>query len=90
MKVPPIREERDLAEALVHQRREQAALLALLSGKLDSEAEAWARLQKIMLTSPWAGGRSSEDIENSWREWESQGKQVRLRGDTAGRGSPNS
>ncbi|XP_070444109.1 EF-hand calcium-binding domain-containing protein 8 isoform X1 [Equus przewalskii] len=70
-----LREERDLAEALVHQRREQAALLALLSGKLDSEAEAWARLQKIMLTSPWAGGRSSEDIENSWREWESQGKQ---------------
>nr|XP_044604426.1 EF-hand calcium-binding domain-containing protein 8 isoform X2 [Equus asinus] len=70
-----LREEWDLAEALVHQRREQAALLALLSGKLDSEAEAWARLQKIMLTSPWAGGRSSEDIENSWREWESQGKQ---------------
>ncbi|XP_077625503.1 EF-hand calcium-binding domain-containing protein 8 [Crocuta crocuta] len=68
-------EERALAEALVYQRREQAALLALLKGKADTEAEAWANLQKITQTSPWAGERSLEDIESSWRKWESKGKQ---------------
>ncbi|XP_020933739.1 EF-hand calcium-binding domain-containing protein 8 isoform X7 [Sus scrofa] len=77
---PQLQEERDLAEVLVYQQREQVALMALLNGKADTEAEAWARLQKITLTSPWAGERSPEDIENSWYKWESKGKQVRLRG----------
>uniref|UniRef100_A0A8D1I889 WD repeat-containing protein on Y chromosome n=1 Tax=Sus scrofa TaxID=9823 RepID=A0A8D1I889_PIG len=73
---PQLQEERDLAEVLVYQQREQVALMALLNGKADTEAEAWARLQKITLTSPWAGERSPEDIENSWYKWESKGKQV--------------
>lgn len=64
----------------MYQQREQVALMALLNGKADTEAEAWARLQKITLTSPWAGERSPEDIENSWYKWESKDKQVRLRG----------
>ncbi|KAJ8794307.1 hypothetical protein J1605_003264 [Eschrichtius robustus] len=71
-----LQEERDLAEALVYQRREQVALMALLYGKADTEPEAWARLQKITLTSPWAGERSPEDIEDSWYKWESKDKQV--------------
>ncbi|XP_036274689.1 EF-hand calcium-binding domain-containing protein 8 [Pipistrellus kuhlii] len=69
-------EERDLAEALDYQRREEVALLALLNGKADTEAEAWANLQKITLASPWAGERSLEDIENTWHKWESKDKQV--------------
>lgn len=67
-----------MAEALEYQRREEVALLALLNGKADTEAEAWANLQKISLTSPWAGERSLEDIENTWHKWESKDKQVRL------------
>ncbi|XP_027477248.2 EF-hand calcium-binding domain-containing protein 8 isoform X3 [Zalophus californianus] len=73
---PELREQRALAEALVYQRREQVALMALLNGKADVEAEAWAKLQKITQTSPWAGERSPEDIECSWCKWESKGKQM--------------
>ncbi|XP_048078063.1 EF-hand calcium-binding domain-containing protein 8 [Ursus arctos] len=73
---PELQEERALAEALVYQRREQVALMALLNGKADAEAQAWAKLQKITQTSPWAGERSPEDIEHSWHKWESKGKQV--------------
>ncbi|KAK1337388.1 hypothetical protein QTO34_002014 [Cnephaeus nilssonii] len=73
---PGLQEERDFAEALVYQRREEVALLALLNGNADTEAEAWANLQKITLTSPWAGERSLEDIENTWHKWESKDKQV--------------
>ncbi|XP_012583561.1 PREDICTED: EF-hand calcium-binding domain-containing protein 8 [Condylura cristata] len=72
---PELPEEREFAEALVYQRQEQAALLALLNGKEDKEAEAWAKLRMISSKSPWPGERSPEDIENSWREWESKGKQ---------------
>ncbi|XP_057560043.1 EF-hand calcium-binding domain-containing protein 8 [Hippopotamus amphibius kiboko] len=71
-----LQEERDLAEALAYQQQEQVALMALLYGKADTEAEAWARLRKITLTSPWAGERFPEDIEDSWYKWESKGKQV--------------
>ncbi|XP_053056051.1 EF-hand calcium-binding domain-containing protein 8 isoform X5 [Acinonyx jubatus] len=70
-----LQEERALAEALVYQRQEEAALVALLNGKPDTEAEAWANLQKITQTSPWAGERSQEDVESSWCKWESKGKQ---------------
>ncbi|XP_027974423.1 EF-hand calcium-binding domain-containing protein 8 isoform X2 [Eumetopias jubatus] len=73
---PELREQQALAEALVYQRREQVALMALLNGKADAEAEAWAKLQKITQTSPWAGERSPEDIECSWCKWESKGKQM--------------
>ncbi|XP_025731632.1 EF-hand calcium-binding domain-containing protein 8 isoform X4 [Callorhinus ursinus] len=73
---PELREQRALAEALVYQRREQVVLMALLNGKADAEAEAWAKLQKITQTSPWAGERSPEDIECSWCKWESKGKQM--------------
>lgn len=73
----------------MYQRREQAALLALLKGKADTEAEAWANLQKITQTSPWAGERSPEDIESSWLKWESKGKQVRLGGGPRGREGPS-
>lgn len=62
----------------MYQRREEVALLAFLNGTADTEAEAWANLQKITLTSPWAGERSLEDIENTWHKWESKDKQVRL------------
>ncbi|KAI4562604.1 hypothetical protein MJT46_011566 [Ovis ammon polii x Ovis aries] len=70
-----LQEERDLAEALMYQRREQVVLLDLLNGKADTEAKAWARLQKITPTSPWTGKRSPEDIEDTWCKWESKGKQ---------------
>nr|XP_060471458.1 EF-hand calcium-binding domain-containing protein 8 isoform X3 [Panthera onca] len=70
-----LQEERALAEALVYQRQEEVALVALLNGKPDTEAEAWANLQKITQTSPWAGQRSQEDVESSWCKWESKGKQ---------------
>ncbi|XP_077728842.1 EF-hand calcium-binding domain-containing protein 8 isoform X10 [Canis aureus] len=73
---PELQEERALAEALVYQRREQVALMALLNGKADAEAEAWGKLQRITQTSPWAGEHYSEDVEHSWLEWESKGKQV--------------
>lgn len=72
----------------MYQRREQVVLMALLNGKADAEAEAWAKLQKITQTSPWAGERSPEDIEHSWCKWESKGKQVRLRGGPRGREGP--
>lgn len=62
----------------MYQRREQVALMALLKGKENTEAEAWAKLQKISLMSPWAGERAPEEIENSWCKWESNGKQVKL------------
>ncbi|KAM7125611.1 EF-hand calcium-binding domain-containing protein 8 [Molossus nigricans] len=71
-----LQEERDFAEALVYQRREQVALMALLNGNADTEADDWAKLQKITLMSPWAGERSPEDIENTWHKWESKDKQV--------------
>ncbi|XP_010341000.1 EF-hand calcium-binding domain-containing protein 8 isoform X2 [Saimiri boliviensis] len=71
-----LREQRDLAEALIYQRREQAALMDLLHGKADKEADAWAKLQKMALVSPWAGERPLEDIEDSWSKWESRDKQV--------------
>ncbi|EPY85035.1 WD repeat-containing protein on Y chromosome [Camelus ferus] len=71
-----LQEKQDLAEALTYQRREQVALMALLNGKADTEAEAWVRLRKITLMSPWAGERSPEDTENSWHKWESKGKQA--------------
>uniref|UniRef100_A0A8C6AE10 WD repeat-containing protein on Y chromosome n=1 Tax=Marmota marmota marmota TaxID=9994 RepID=A0A8C6AE10_MARMA len=67
---------RDLAEALVYQRREQEALMLLLSGRADTEAEAWAKLHRMAPMSPWAGEHSLQDIEASWSEWESKGKQV--------------
>nr|XP_014334863.1 PREDICTED: EF-hand calcium-binding domain-containing protein 8 [Bos mutus] len=70
-----LQEERDLAEALMYQRREQVVLLDLLNGKADTEAKAWARLQKITPMSPWTGKRSPEDIEDTWCKWESKGKQ---------------
>ncbi|XP_013962702.1 EF-hand calcium-binding domain-containing protein 8 isoform X9 [Canis lupus baileyi] len=73
---PELQEERALAEALVYQRREQVALMALLNGKADAEAEAWGKLQRITQMSPWAGEHYSEDVEHSWLEWESKGKQV--------------
>ncbi|KAG8524108.1 WD repeat-containing protein 64 [Galemys pyrenaicus] len=73
--LPEFPEERDLAEALVYQRQEQAALLALLNRKGDTEADAWAKLRTIALKSPWPPERCPEDIENSWREWEARGKQ---------------
>lgn len=38
--------------------------MALLKGKENTEAEAWAKLQKISLMSPWAGERALEEIEN--------------------------
>uniref|UniRef100_G3QD46 WD repeat-containing protein on Y chromosome n=1 Tax=Gorilla gorilla gorilla TaxID=9595 RepID=G3QD46_GORGO len=71
-----LQEQRDLAEALIYQRREQAALMALLHGKADKEADAWAKLQKMALMSPWARERPLEDIEDSWNKWESRDKQV--------------
>nr|XP_035153995.2 EF-hand calcium-binding domain-containing protein 8 isoform X6 [Callithrix jacchus] len=71
-----LQEQRDLAKALIYQRREQAALMALLHGKADKEADAWAKLQKMALVSPWAGERPLEDIEDSWSKWESRDKQV--------------
>lgn len=60
---------KELAEALVYQRREQAALMALLHGKAEKETEAWARLQQMSLTSPWSKTSSVEDIEKSWNRW---------------------
>nr|XP_054398112.1 EF-hand calcium-binding domain-containing protein 8 isoform X5 [Pongo abelii] len=71
-----LQEQRDLAEALIYQRREQAALMALLHGKADKEADAWAKLKRMALMSPWAGERPLEDIEDSWNKWESRDKQV--------------
>lgn len=55
--------------------------MALLHGKADKETEAWARLQKMALMSPWAGECPLEDIEDSWSKWESRDKQVRLGGE---------
>ncbi|KAM9590330.1 EF-hand calcium-binding domain-containing protein 8 [Trichechus inunguis] len=73
---PEFREERDLAEALAYQRREQVVLMNFLHGKEDMEAEAWAKLQRMAVMSPWGREYSLEDIENSWRNWESKDKQV--------------
>ncbi|XP_037667032.1 EF-hand calcium-binding domain-containing protein 8 isoform X9 [Choloepus didactylus] len=73
---PNFQEERDLAEVLAYQRREQVALMDLLYEKADKEAEAWAKVQKMALLSPWAGERSLKDIESSWLKWESKGKLV--------------
>ncbi|XP_007932910.2 EF-hand calcium-binding domain-containing protein 8 [Orycteropus afer afer] len=70
------REEQDLAEALAYQRQEQVLLMDFLHGKEETEAEAWAKLQKMAPMSPWAGEYSPEDIESSWRNWESKDKQV--------------
>ncbi|XP_031228216.1 EF-hand calcium-binding domain-containing protein 8 isoform X2 [Mastomys coucha] len=61
--------DKELAEALVYQRREQAALMALLHGKAEKETEAWSRLHQMSLTSPWTRESSVEDIEKSWTQW---------------------
>lgn len=66
---------KELAEALVYQRREQAALMALLHGKAEKETEAWYRLQQMSLLSPWSKDSSVEDIEESWNRW-AKDKQV--------------
>ncbi|EHB11320.1 WD repeat-containing protein on Y chromosome [Heterocephalus glaber] len=68
--------QRDLAEALAYHQWEQVALMTLLNGKEDMEAEAWTRLQRIAQMSPWAHEHSLEDIEASWSQWESRGRQV--------------
>ncbi|KAM4842698.1 EF-hand calcium-binding domain-containing protein 8 [Thomomys bottae] len=68
--------QRGLAEALAYQRREQAVLMDLLNQKPDKEAEAWAKLQKMAVTSPWAREYSLQDIEETWSKWESHGKQL--------------
>ncbi|KAL1785978.1 EF-hand calcium-binding domain-containing protein 8 [Sigmodon hispidus] len=60
---------KELAEALLYQRREQAALMAFLHGKEEKEAEAWNRLQQMSLISPWTKEHSAEDIEESWNQW---------------------
>ncbi|XP_049635459.1 EF-hand calcium-binding domain-containing protein 8 [Suncus etruscus] len=67
----------DLASALEYQRLEQIALMALLHMKGDMEAEAWASLRKLSLQCPWGGERPLEEIESSWRMWESRAKQMR-------------
>ncbi|XP_023368025.1 EF-hand calcium-binding domain-containing protein 8 [Otolemur garnettii] len=71
-----LQEEKDLTAALVYQKQEQTALLALLDGAADTEARAWTKLQKLAETSPWAGERSPKEIEDSWSKWESQDKQM--------------
>ncbi|XP_051000777.1 EF-hand calcium-binding domain-containing protein 8 [Acomys russatus] len=60
---------KELAEALEFQRREQAALMALLHGKAEKEAEARAKLHQMSLISPWTRDHSVEDIEESWNQW---------------------
>ncbi|KAM6147833.1 EF-hand calcium-binding domain-containing protein 8 [Erethizon dorsatum] len=67
--------QKDLAEALAYQQQEQVALMALLNGKEDVEAEAWTRLQRMAQMSPWTREHSLEDIE-SWSQWKSEGRQV--------------
>nr|XP_021495391.1 LOW QUALITY PROTEIN: EF-hand calcium-binding domain-containing protein 8 [Meriones unguiculatus] len=59
---------KELEAALLHQQREQAALMALLHGKEEKEAEAWARLHQMSLISPWKG-REQFETEESWNEW---------------------
>ncbi|XP_060044405.1 EF-hand calcium-binding domain-containing protein 8 [Erinaceus europaeus] len=71
-----MQEEQDFAAALKYQQQEEAVLMALWRGKGDAEAEAWDNLRKITPTSPWPEERSLEAIEDSWREWESTGKQT--------------
>jgi hypothetical protein len=66
---------KELAEALVYQRREQAVLLAFLRGRAEKETEAWSKLQQMSLTSPWTKSPSVEDIEESWTRW-TKDKQV--------------
>ncbi|XP_012866131.1 PREDICTED: EF-hand calcium-binding domain-containing protein 8 [Dipodomys ordii] len=68
--------QRDLYEALAYQRREQAVLMDLLNQRPEKEAEAWAKLQKMAVTSPWPREHSPQDIEESWNKWESHGKQL--------------
>ncbi|CAO2578224.1 WD repeat-containing protein on Y chromosome [Lemmus lemmus] len=60
---------KELAQALVYQRREQAALMALLHGKAEEEAEARTRLQHMSRMAPWTKVYSAEDIEESWNQW---------------------
>ncbi|CAO2578225.1 WD repeat-containing protein on Y chromosome, partial [Lemmus lemmus] len=66
---------KELAQALVYQRREQAALMALLHGKAEEEAEARTRLQHMSRMAPWTKVYSAEDIEESWNQW-AKDKQV--------------
>lgn len=66
---------KELAEALLYQRHEQAALMAFLHGKAEKEVEARARLHQMSLTSPWIKQKSVEDIEESWNQW-AKNKQV--------------
>ncbi|XP_069863613.1 EF-hand calcium-binding domain-containing protein 8 [Dipodomys merriami] len=68
--------QRDLYEVLAYQRREQAVLMDLLNQRPEKEAEAWAKLQKMAVTSPWTREHSTQDIEETWNKWESHGKQV--------------
>lgn len=51
--------------------------MALLNGKEDVEAKAWTRLQRMAQLSPWARQYSLKEIEESWSQWESKGRQVR-------------
>ncbi|XP_069908021.1 EF-hand calcium-binding domain-containing protein 8 isoform X7 [Oryctolagus cuniculus] len=67
---------RDLAEVLGFQRREQVVLMDLLSSREDTEAKAWAKLQRMAQVSPWTRERPLGDIEDTWSQWESEGKQV--------------
>lgn len=77
--VKEISHSKDLAEALVYQRREQAVLMAFLHGKEEKEAEARARLHQMSLISPWTKEHSVEDIEESWNQW-AKDKQVGIVG----------
>ncbi|XP_041526694.1 EF-hand calcium-binding domain-containing protein 8 [Microtus oregoni] len=60
---------KELAQALMYQQREQEALMALLHGKAEKEAEARARLHQMSCTAPWTKEHSVEDIEESWNQW---------------------
>ncbi|XP_057637093.1 EF-hand calcium-binding domain-containing protein 8 [Chionomys nivalis] len=60
---------KELAQALVYQRREQAALMALLHGKAEKEAKARVRLHQMSRKAPWTKEHSVEDIEESWNQW---------------------
>nr|XP_048301495.1 EF-hand calcium-binding domain-containing protein 8 isoform X3 [Myodes glareolus] len=60
---------KELAQALVYQRREQAVLMAFLHGKAEKEAKARDRLKQMSRIAPWTKEHSSEDIEESWNQW---------------------
>ncbi|XP_041911062.1 EF-hand calcium-binding domain-containing protein 8 [Arvicola amphibius] len=60
---------KELAQALVYQRRVQAALMAFLHGKEEKEAEARTQLQQMSRKAPWTKEHSVDDIEESWNQW---------------------